>query len=57
MHCEKCERPVDTDYEEMHEYNDQIVCDNCYDGIQYDKYLKSIEHWGKGDSNYPFKVR
>jgi formylmethanofuran dehydrogenase subunit E len=48
MNCDKCERPVDTDYEEMHELkNGDVVCDTCYDGIKYNKYLKSIEHWGK----------
>ncbi len=31
MNCDRCERPVDTDWEEMHETEDgKIICERCY---------------------------
>lgn len=41
FHCHPCDKNIDSDYIECHEWADDLICDDCYQA----KFEKQKAHW------------
>ena len=35
IYCQGCDNSVDTDFQECHEHEDELICNSCYENLEF----------------------
>ena len=58
IYCLSCDNDIDTDFQECHEHNDELICNSCYENLEFMnsesilELIKEHEHAKKLNEGY-----